>query len=156
MIRQQTQTPITALYCRLSRNDELQSDMPASIVQVAKSWDSLKERKGAAGSAHFKKPDEDIHGFCKEILRRFFRKEGIPAPQIQHPRLVAKYYAVRFRALIQAHMEGVSAVGMGNGAYHGQIAHAIIEVVADDERRAAAALLLSRLGVKVQIDDVPL
>ena len=50
----------------------------------------------------------------------------------------------------------MAPVCMGDGANHGQAADPVEQVVADHQGRTAALLLMAGLGIKVQIDDVPL
>ena len=53
-------------------------------------------------------------------------------------------------------MDALSFASVGDRTDHRQAADVVEQVVADHKRRTASPLLVSGLGIKVQIDNIPL
>ena len=102
------------------------------------------------------KPYNHINRFRRQGCGRLLHKGSVAAAQVQHPRLVAEHHPVSLRCVIQPDVKRMPFVSVGDRTDHRQAADAVEQVVADHKRRTASPLLVSSLGIKVQIDNVPL
>lgn len=105
---------------------------------------------------YFHKANNQINGVRNDIIRRFFLERSVAALQIQHSRLITQDNTIRLRSLIQPYMERMIAVCVRNRANHRQTADTIKKIIAYHQGGTASLLFVSRLRIKIQIDDVAL
>lgn len=76
--------------------------------------------------------------------------------EIQRLYLFAHDDALCARTCVETNVEREGTVGAGDGADDGEVGVIVEEIVADDDRRVIACLLVSRLRREVDADDVTL